>query len=88
MEKQTIKTEKVLNAYRVLSTAKYGKMDDGGVGSLAQARGVVQVHRCKTMVRDTVLLRYSTEFPEGSSYQDVLLGLRYRFGSGGGHHYG
>ena len=29
MEKQTIKTEKVLNAYRVLSTAKYGKMDDG-----------------------------------------------------------
>ena len=29
MEKQTIKTEKVLNAYRVLSTTKYGKMDDG-----------------------------------------------------------
>lgn len=28
MEKQTIKTEKVLNAYRVLSTAKYSKMDD------------------------------------------------------------
>lgn len=27
--KQTIKTEKVLSAYRVLSTAKYGKMDDG-----------------------------------------------------------
>ena len=28
MEKQTIKTEKVLSAYRVLSTAKYTKMDD------------------------------------------------------------
>ena len=28
MEKQTIKTEKVLNAYRVLSTAKYSKMAD------------------------------------------------------------
>ena len=29
MEKQTIKTEKVLAAYRVISTAKYSKMDDG-----------------------------------------------------------
>lgn len=29
MEKKTINTEKVLNAYRVLSTAKYNKMDDG-----------------------------------------------------------
>jgi hypothetical protein len=28
MEKQTIKTEKVLSAYRVLSTAKYSKMSD------------------------------------------------------------
>lgn len=28
MGKQTIKTEKVLSAYRVLSTAKYTKMDD------------------------------------------------------------
>lgn len=28
MEKLTIKTEKVLNAYRVLSTAKYSKMAD------------------------------------------------------------
>lgn len=28
MEKQTIKTEKVLSAYRVLSTAKYSKMAD------------------------------------------------------------
>lgn len=29
MEKLTIKTEKVLAAYRVISTAKYSKMDDG-----------------------------------------------------------
>jgi hypothetical protein len=28
MKKTTIKTESVLNAYRVLSTAKYSKMDD------------------------------------------------------------
>lgn len=29
MEKQTIKTEKVLAAYRVISKAKYSKLDDG-----------------------------------------------------------